>query len=101
MIKIKFSHEYDKLPRTWKQQETWIVHASEVDLEKLPKDFLYYDTAYTEHGLTGHYDLPKKGKFILLLLFQPPRGLFTTLRRWTTEKWKYYKALENTKTWLE
>lgn len=53
------------------------------------------DTAYSLEGgkTTGHYELPAKGDYILLLLWANC-GLFTTLRRYTEEKFKYYEKLE-------
>jgi hypothetical protein len=93
MAKIKFSHNYFKLPVIIKPAVLLAVHR--VKLEKLPKDFIDYDTAYSlgKGAETGYYPLPEKGDYILLLLWGQ-RGLFTTLRRWTPDKQAYYEKLE-------
>ena len=94
MQKIRFSHEYYKLPVLVKTAVLLAVH--KVKLEKLPQDFIDYDTAYYTKGApiaTGYYPLPEKGDYILLLLWGQ-RGLFTTLRRGTPDKQAYYEKLE-------
>lgn len=94
MQKIRFSHKYYKLPLRIKTAVLLAVHV--VNLEKLPEDFLDYDTAYydkREPLETGYYPLPARGEYILLLLWGA-KGLFTTLRRYTHDKLKYYEKLE-------
>lgn len=89
--KIKFSGKYEKLKAAEVKHgdRVVLVSAQCVQLEELPKDFLKYDMEYL--GGFGHYPLPAKGKFILLLFVAPLGcGVFTTLRRWTPRKWKYY-----------
>jgi hypothetical protein len=51
------------------------------------KTFLDYDTDY------GKYKLPAKGKYLILIFLKPGinTNLFTTIRRFTPEKYKYYK----------
>lgn len=87
--KITFSHLYPKLdvaldltPATEPPTAT-LLEVLPVRLEKLSDPFLLWDT---DNGL---YELPKKGKY-LLLLFRGQRGLFPTLRRWTQPKENYY-----------
>jgi hypothetical protein len=64
-----------------------------VELSTIPKYFLNYDTD------SGIYALPKRGDFLMLLFLKPHKtagicalNLFTTLRRATTEKVKYYNG---------
>ena len=64
---------------------------------KLPKEFLEYDTGYrTENGVC-YYPL-FKGKGIIITIFTKDDGmhlenLWTTIRRWTPQKEKYYKSI--------
>jgi hypothetical protein len=65
-----------------------LLDVIEIDLKTLSKPFLDYDTD------NGKYVLPKKGKY-LMLIFEKNIGndeldLFTTLRRYTPEKYTYY-----------
>lgn len=91
--KIKFSHEYYKMPanlNTARLLQVIIVEKSE-----LSKEFIEYDTAYPLDKRVpwegnGHYELPE-GRMLLLLL--QSGWLWTTLRRWTPEKERYYKEL--------
>ena len=87
---INFSHFYPKLATLRGREIVPITQARllqtfVVDLADLSAEFLDYDTA------AGTYQLPTKGKF-LLLIFLKPGGvdLFTTLRRWTPEKERFY-----------
>lgn len=87
---IKFSHFYPKLATTLGREIVPITQARllqvlVVDIADLSAEFLDYDTA------AGTYQLPTKGKFILLIFLKPGGvDLFTTLRRWTREKERLY-----------
>ena len=93
MKQIKFSHEYRKLLN---ESEVVIRTAKllaviPVNLEQLPACFLDYDTD------CGSYQLPKKGSYLILIfqkIYEPQyteaNNLFTTLRRSTPEKIRYY-----------
>ena len=90
MNTIKFSHRYQKLGvignRLGSPYTALLVSVQEINLKDLPKDFLKYDTD------DGKYELPKSGKY-LLLLFLAVGGLFTTLRAAFPErKIDYYKS---------
>jgi hypothetical protein len=88
-LKIKFSHNYKKLkfyPNIAPLKDALLLAVFNVRLEKLRKVFLDWDTQ------DGLYKLPKKGKFILLLFAKDDYNLFTTLRRYTPEKEKYYRS---------
>lgn len=93
MTKIKFSHLYKKLlERDCVNcleviKEAQLLMARIIDIESEHSAFIKYDTE-------GVYPLPKKGAFILLL-FKKPRDsdLFTTIRRYTPQKYDYYRKL--------
>jgi len=104
MRKIKFSHEYLKLNDGCIAGSAVLVNVSLVQLEKLPKSFLVYDTAYTDY--TGYskgkkptiryFSLPPKGEYLLLLFQAGQSFLFTTLRsRYGKygDKKKHYESL--------
>jgi len=88
---IKFSHDYMKLPENWEGTHAHLLIVGEVDLEHQTPFMLNYDTQF--RGETGNYDLPKKGRFILLGFIHESGAFFTTLRRCTPEKEKYYQGL--------
>jgi len=90
MKTIKFSHYYKKLYcRAGINPEEFarLLAVIPVNLEDLHPAFFLYDTDM------GKYSLPKKGKYLLLLFDKHPPGynLFTTLRRSTPTKEKYYR----------
>lgn len=88
MKSIKFSHEYIKMPDEVK--ESMLIEVLNVELSELSKEFLNYDTEATD-GST--YKLPESGAYLLLLLYdQTNCELWTTLRRYTPEKEKYYRG---------
>ena len=99
MRTIKFSHRYLKLeldrvnlPLTLTAS---LLEVLNVNLENLSAYFLTYDTMfYKGEGHMDLYDLPKKGKYLLLIFEKNEsfeRSIFTTLRRETPEKEKYYR----------
>ena len=99
--KIKFNHHYLKLDFLYDliyDKKTYLIGVSKVHIERLPQDFIRYDTAYrgqkVESGgfYTELYPLPEKGTYLLLVLFTYD-NVWTTLRKWTPEKEKKYKAL--------
>lgn len=103
MVQIKFSHEYYKMPlgissncRTDsdKKIRTWLIGVCTVLLEEMPRNFLNYDTAIV--GTNEHYPLPKKGKFLMLVLFSVEDGetigqTWQTLRSWSPDKEMFYQ----------
>ena len=94
-MKIKFSHTYVKCISCNNQpvREALLVDVHIVELADLSPSFLEYDTV-TING--DHYPLPKRGKYMMLIFAKPQLGLgsnlFTTLRRWTQEKERYYRS---------
>lgn len=89
MSQIKFSHQYPKLLDCSGNiiRRARLLAVWEVELADLSAEFITYDTG------GGMYELPKKGRY-MVLLFAKPDGInvFTTLRRWTLEKWVYYHS---------
>ena len=85
---IKFSHDYDKITGT---KEARLLEVLNINLQNLSEDFIKYDTGEI-------YTLPRKGDY-MMLIFQKINSqpysrrcdLFTTLRRRTDEKEKYYR----------
>lgn len=90
MSNIAFSYPFPKLYGRDESPVTLcrLLQVIEVDLADLTQEFINYDT----HD--GTYQLPKRGKYLLLIL-QKPSGvdLFTTLRRSTPQKLEYYKRM--------
>lgn len=96
---IKFSHSYDKMPAGWYLSK--LLDVLPVKLEDLSQEFLKYDT-----WIEGdeYYKLPTKGDYMILLLrstaikddtgnITESSQLWTTIRRRTPEKEKYYRGL--------
>lgn len=80
---IKFSHDYPKL---WGQKWATLLAVSKVyDRDVFSSKFIEYDTAFDG----GHYPLPP-GKYIILTFQGNHMIPFTTVRRWTPEKEKFY-----------
>lgn len=79
---ITFSHNYLKLPKDWQGKKATLLFVREIELEKQTMYLLDYDTEYLlDDGWNHeHYDLPDKGKY-LLLLFECEGTIFTTLRK--------------------
>lgn len=95
MRQIKFSSDYHKMPENANGKIAHLRYVQVIELEKQTTFFLNYDTTI-RNGLAGHsvYELPEKGKY-LLLLFDCEGTMFTTLRRWTIEKALYYQRQVN------
>jgi hypothetical protein len=108
-LEIKFSHQYAKLDDLRDGDKVILSRMSEVKLGELPEVFKAWDTLYFEDGEEKHYALPPKGNY-LLLVFEADHPLkgehfaffnhklreFTTIRRWTLNKFglnkfRYYK----------
>jgi len=92
MNKIKFTHNYEKL---WKQTSGKLVYIRTREAKTVQKNtsLIEYDTTYSDsNGNRLHYELPKKGKLIQLV-FMGNLGIpFCTLRKYTPEKFEYYRS---------
>lgn len=90
MEKIRFSHCYTKLNAQDYApgepiEEATLLDVSVRDLADLSSEFLAYDT---DNGLY-HLD---PGKYLLLILKKSGSHLFTTLRKYTPEKYESLKS---------
>ena len=96
MQSIKFSHHCVKMPDNVKNNS--IVRLIEVlnsKFEDLHESYIEYDTRTVKGDM---YPLPKKGDCLVLLflgdgLSFDSAELFTTVRRSTPDKERYYKGL--------
>ena len=87
MATIRFSHNYTKLPPD--PDPSNLLEVLTVDRSDLHRAFIEYDTHIVGGG---HYN-PPTGKLILLLLQSCGGEVFTTIRRHTSDKHKYYLRL--------
>ena len=84
---IKFSHKYWKMPLH--HNPSRLLEVITTDSLQFHKGFVEYDTKIVGGG---NYPLPK-GKVLLLLLITMKGELWTTIRRYTEQKEKYYRGL--------
>lgn len=98
-MNIKFSHKYPKLISHDGNicEMAKLLDVININIENLSNCFLNYDTA---NGLFG---LPRKGDYMMLIFLKDGKlfhdNLFTTLRRRTPEKEKFYR--ESIGTWFD
>lgn len=107
MKKIKYSHNYLKLQDCFSEmgkKEALLLQAVKVHYDDLSEVLKLYDTKYKQITLIHRggyyweeklYPLPETD--LILLIFTSIgifNRLFTTIRRYTPEKWKYYKGSE-------
>lgn len=86
---VKFSHRYLKMPRDY--QASTLVDVFTLDARLLSESFIEYDATKFDGGL---YILPRNGKvLVLMLLTSINKELWTTVRRHTPDKEKYYRGL--------
>jgi hypothetical protein len=87
MNKIKFSHKYNKLFTCGNgvANKVQLLQVLNIQLENLSPYFIFYDT-------DGKYELPKKGNYLMLIFERDNSSIFTTLRRSTPTKEKYYRS---------
>lgn len=94
MNQIKFSHRYPKLHD---QKEAVLIKVFGRERCNMTVKFIEYDTVYTEEyaigmfaePVLGHFPLPD-GKYLVLVFLGCDLIPFTTVRRFTDEKYKYY-----------
>jgi hypothetical protein len=90
MSQIKFSHHYVKLNKIDTSRPVTLVQLFHTNTLALSDEFVEYDTVYWDGVEKKHYPL-EKGMPVLFLLFVDFNGtLFSTVRRSTPEKEKYY-----------
>ena len=94
MKTIKFSHDYEKLPLNAKTATLLDVQC--INLEDQTPAFMEYDTKFInqKNGEIEHYPLPKTSNgrldYMILLMRSDTGAFFTTIRRRTPAKDKYY-----------
>ena len=90
MRQIKFSHDYPKL---WGQKTATLVYVDVLDLEnELSMEDINQLLEYDTKDCNGnYYELPI-GDLIQLVFVGNKKIPFCTLRRYTKEKWEYYKG---------
>lgn len=87
MSRIKFSHDYLKFKGQKDKAE--LIALRVVEYEILTPELIEYDTKTVEGK---YYPLPKTK--LIKLFFDGDKGIpFCTLRRYTPEKFEYYKSL--------
>ena len=103
MNKIKFSHDYEKIPTSDDPRDTILLEVLTVEQKELSSGFVEYDTSYFERLggelIKKNFPLPK-GKVLILILNSPyafKDNLWTTIRRYTPEKEKYYRSIRGQK----
>ena len=96
MRTIKFSHQYVKMPYNVKNGSVVkLIEVLNSKFEDLHKSFIEYDTR-TDTG--DMCPLPKNGDCLVLLFLGVGMGfdrgeIFTTVRRSTPDKGRYYREL--------
>ena len=95
-MQIKFSHSYPKLHG---QKSAQLLSIELCERSDLSERFVEYDTVYEIEQVVGvrsepateHYPLPN-GRYMVLLFKGDHRIPFTTIRRYTDEKYRYYNS---------
>ena len=80
------------MPAGIESRKTYLIGASTIHYTQLPVGFIFYDTLYVDGMTQQHYELPKT-QLIILILFTDSERVWTTIRRFTEEKYDYYKKL--------
>lgn len=83
-MQIKFSHSYPKLHD---QKSALLVAVELRGRSDFSEKFIEYDTAFNG----GHYPLPP-AQYMVLVFLGNELIPFTTVRRWTEEKFRYYHS---------
>lgn len=92
--KIKFSDDYEKLPMFWKDNKATllsIVKVNDMDvMREVMPNFFYYDSKYRNKD--GSYKFDFKVGIILIFIHLISGAPFTTIRRYTDDKYNYYES---------
>ena len=94
MNKLKFSHDYTKLPLSWEGTHAILAGIMYVpDMEQFKLRSPEIITADTEfRGESGNYDLNFREGILLTFIHLTSGKAFTTIRRHTPQKWEYYEG---------
>lgn len=90
-MEIKFSHRY---PKIHDQKTAQLLAVKTARRVEFTKEFIDYDTLFVkddEGNFGGYFPLPE-GNYIVLLFLGNEYIPFTTVRRFTEEKFKYYHS---------
>jgi len=92
--KILFSHKNYLKFKGNPPNKAYLVAMRVINtIDDIPSELLDYDTTFGNEK----YKLDKTSKYIVLFLFDPANcNLFTTFRRYTDQKLKYYESNINT-----
>lgn len=98
MNKIKFSSDYHKLPFNSNGTQAVLIGISTANVKYLKQalpQFIIYDTRKrTSNKKTEHYSLDFDMCIVLTFIHINSGLPFTTIRRYTKQKYDYYKGLE-------
>ena len=95
---IRFSNDYYKLPDDWQDKKAILIAASYCpDMQALEKElpaFIEFDTVIrTDDPMSAErYPINFKEGIILVFVTKQEGKMFTTIRRYTPEKMKYYEG---------
>jgi hypothetical protein len=94
MNKIYFSHDYMKLPAVWDGSHAVLIGVQYIpDMDRFKKQLpqlVRADTMF--RGEDGFYPLNFKEGILLIFFHLNSCELFTTIRRFTKEKFQYYEG---------
>lgn len=94
MNTIKFSHDYFKLPGDWNGTQAVLIGVSDIDdmdnFKLRYPQLIIHDTTFRHEE--GTYPLNFKQGLLLTFFHLNAKYLFTTIRRYTPEKAKYYHS---------
>lgn len=89
---INFSYHYNKFGIDFSPR-VFLLHVFIENTKNFHPRFVEYDTGYYV-GVQGleYYYLPRGKVLVLLLKVVDEQKVFTTIRRWTPQKEKYYRS---------
>lgn len=90
MREIKFSHRYTKFDGIDIENPVALLEVFNSHKEHLSENFIMYDTLYRNGDDFATYNLNSMPVIILLLIDKNGK-IFTTVRRWTSNKETYYR----------
>lgn len=92
MNKIKFSHDYQKLPENWENTQAILIgfsfHSNIQNFFDRCPQLKNTDTSF--RGELGQYPITFTEALILTFIHLNTGKIFTTIRRFTNEKADYY-----------
>ena len=94
---MRFSENFTKFKGDMPPR-AFVLQVLKVEKCELSKPFTDYDTLFIKNGQREHYKITD-GTQILIILVDDRQHLFTTLRSYDDEKFKYYKDMEG--RWVE